>query len=50
MVAVGDGVMDFKAILTVSKAEAHIVELDSCAADMLEAVSKSFGSLKTLLS
>jgi sugar phosphate isomerase/epimerase len=50
MVAVGDGVMDFKAILTVSKAEAHIVELDSCATDMLEAVSKSFGSLKTLLS
>lgn len=43
MVAVGDGVMDWPAIVEASQgtAEWFIVELDRCATDMLEAVRKS---------
>ena len=43
MLAVGEGVMDVPAILMAAKGfcEWQIVELDSCATDMLEAVKKS---------
>ena len=42
-VAVGDGVLDFHAIVRAAGdvAEWLIVELDHCATDMLEAVAKS---------
>lgn len=42
MVALGEGVMDFPAILQHSRAQAWIVELDACATDMFEAVARSF--------
>ena len=44
MVAVGDGLMDFAAIIQASQSHADwlIVELDRCATDMIEAVDKSF--------
>lgn len=42
MVAVGDGVMDWAAIVPASQAEWFIVELDRCATDMLEAVTRSY--------
>lgn len=44
MTAVGDGVMDIKAISDASKETADwwIVELDRCATDVLEAVAKSY--------
>lgn len=44
MTAVGEGVMDVKAIVKASAGNADwmIVELDSCATDMLEAVGKSY--------
>ena len=47
MVAVGDGVMDWEAIVKASEntAEWMIVELDRCATDMLEAVRKSYAYL-----
>lgn len=41
MTAVGDGVIDTKAIVNNSRAEWHIVELDQCATDMFTAVEKS---------
>ena len=42
--AVGDGVMDFPQIVRAAQntAKWHIVELDNCATDMIEAVTKSF--------
>ncbi|MDQ7028094.1 MAG: sugar phosphate isomerase/epimerase [Anaerolineae bacterium] len=42
MVALGDGVMDFDAIFAASQANWHIVELDRCDSDMLQAVAKSY--------
>lgn len=48
MVGVGDGVMDFPAILSASKAEWWIAELDRCDGDMLDAVQRSAAYLKTL--
>jgi sugar phosphate isomerase/epimerase len=44
MVAAGDGVMDFDAIMQAagSHPEWLVVELDSCATDMMEAVEKSY--------
>ncbi|GAB4553486.1 MAG: sugar phosphate isomerase/epimerase [Anaerolineae bacterium] len=48
MVAAGEGNIDFKPILAASKAEHHIVELDRCATDMLEAVEKSYRYLSAL--
>lgn len=44
MVAVGDGKMDFTAIMKASGSAAEwlIVELDSCATDMMQAVEKSY--------
>jgi sugar phosphate isomerase/epimerase len=50
MVAVGEGVMDIPAILAAAKGfcEWQIVELDSCATDMLEAVQKSYQYLSNL--
>ena len=39
--AVGDGVIDVAAIAAASRAAWHVVELDRCATDMLEAVEKS---------
>ena len=50
MLAVGEGVMDIPAILTAAKGfcEWQIVELDSCATDMLEAVKKSYQYLAGL--
>jgi sugar phosphate isomerase/epimerase len=47
MTAVGKGKMDFPPILKVANfAEWLIVELDSCATDMLEAVKESLTYLK----
>lgn len=48
MTAVGDGVMDFPAIVKAagSNVEWLVVELDECATDMLEAVGKSIRFLK----
>jgi len=50
MVAVGEGVLDFPAILR--SAEGHvqwlIVELDECATDMMEAVARSYQYLSKL--
>lgn len=45
MVAVGDGVMDWSIVLAQSSAEWLIVELDRCATDMMQAVSKSYDYL-----
>jgi sugar phosphate isomerase/epimerase len=47
MTAVGDGVMDFPAIVEAGSAtvEWMIVELDTCATDMMEAVEKSYAYL-----
>ena len=42
MVAVGDGVMDWSAIIPASNPEWLVVELDRCATDMLEAVGRSY--------
>jgi sugar phosphate isomerase/epimerase len=42
MTAVGDGVMDLDAIFAASQAAWHIVELDRCDTDMMEAVEKSY--------
>ncbi|MDW8299910.1 MAG: sugar phosphate isomerase/epimerase [Anaerolineae bacterium] len=49
MVAVGDGVVDFSAILPRSRAEAWIIELDDCATDMFEAVARSFAYVQRFL-
>jgi sugar phosphate isomerase/epimerase len=46
MVALGEGVMDFPAILGQSRAQAWIVELDRCDGDMLAAVARSFAYLQ----
>ncbi len=46
MVALGEGIMDFPAILPHSRAQAWIVELDSCATDMFEAVARSFAYMQ----
>jgi sugar phosphate isomerase/epimerase len=50
MLAVGDGMMNVPAILTAAKdfCEWEIVEIDSCASDMLEAVNKSYQYLASL--
>ena len=51
MLAVGEGIMDFPAVLEAGKtAEWLIVELDRCATDMLEAVEKSYVNLERLAS
>lgn len=43
MVAVGDGVMKWHSIIPLATSvEWHIVELDRCATDMMEAVAKSY--------
>ncbi|PJF26673.1 MAG: sugar phosphate isomerase/epimerase [Phototrophicales bacterium] len=42
MVAVGQGVMDYPALLTNAQAEWLVVELDRCATDMLQAVRESY--------
>ena len=46
MVALGEGVMDFPAILARSRAHTWIVELDECATDMFEAVARSFSYMQ----
>ena len=48
MVALGDGDMDFPAIVAASQAETWIVELDRCETDMLEAVAKSLAYAQQL--
>jgi sugar phosphate isomerase/epimerase len=48
--AVGDGVMDFPPILAASNADWFIVELDFCDTDMIEAVEKSYTTLKNMVS
>jgi sugar phosphate isomerase/epimerase len=50
MVAVGDGIMNVPAILDAARGfcEWQIVELDSCATDMLAAVEKSYRYLASL--
>jgi sugar phosphate isomerase/epimerase len=48
MTALGKGAMDIPGILAVSKAEAHIVEIDRCDTDMMEAVQDSVNYLKGL--
>lgn len=50
MLALGEGIMDIPAILKAAKeyCEWKIVELDSCATDMLEAVKKSYQYLANL--
>ncbi len=45
MTAVGDGVVDIAAIIAASRAAWHVVELDRCATDMLEAVARSHSFL-----
>jgi sugar phosphate isomerase/epimerase len=47
MLAVGEGVMDFPAIIAAGEGNVEwvIVELDHCATDMLEAVQKSYAYL-----
>jgi sugar phosphate isomerase/epimerase len=45
MVAVGDGVMDWSAIIPASNPDWLIVELDRCDTDMLEAVKGSYNYL-----
>lgn len=51
MTAVGEGVMDFPAILRAAgdNPEWLVVELDRCATDMLEAVAKSYHALRALV-
>ncbi|NWF70660.1 MAG: sugar phosphate isomerase/epimerase [Chloroflexi bacterium] len=49
MVALGEGVMNFPAIIQASASDLFIVELDRCATDMLEAVEKSYHYLKGVL-
>jgi sugar phosphate isomerase/epimerase len=49
MTALGEGVMDIKAILAASQTDLYVVELDRCATDMIEAVDKSAQYLKGLL-
>lgn len=50
MVAIGEGVMDFPSILSAAKdhCEWLIVEMDSCATDILEALQKSYQYLASL--
>jgi sugar phosphate isomerase/epimerase len=48
MTALGTGAIDIPAILAASQAEAHIVELDRCNTDMMQAVQESFNYLKGL--
>ncbi len=50
MTAVGEGVMDFSAILRAAgdNPEWLVVELDRCATNMLEAVAKSYRTLREL--
>ena len=51
MVAVGEGIMDFPAVLDAGKsAEWLIVELDRCGTDMVEAVQKSYANLEKIAS
>jgi sugar phosphate isomerase/epimerase len=50
MTALGKGNVDIPGILAVSQAEAHIVEIDRCDTDMLQAVQDSFNYLKGLKS
>lgn len=50
MVALGKGSIDIPAILQASQAEWHIVELDRCDSDMLEAVKQSYLYLTGLTS
>ena len=47
MTAIGEGVLDFEAIVKASQGRAdwHIVEMDECATDVLEAVRKSYDYL-----
>jgi sugar phosphate isomerase/epimerase len=46
MTAVGDGVLDFPAIVAATDTvQWHIVELDACATDLFDAVEKSYGWL-----
>ncbi|MEO1643726.1 MAG: sugar phosphate isomerase/epimerase [Chloroflexota bacterium] len=45
MTAVGDGVLDMPAVLSASTSDWHIVELDRCSTDMLEAIEKSYNYL-----
>lgn len=51
MVAVGDGVMNFPAVLAAAEGHAEwlIVELDRCATDMLAAVDRSYRYLRSLV-
>jgi sugar phosphate isomerase/epimerase len=50
MTAVGKGKMDFPAIIAVAKdVQWHIVELDSCATDMMVAVKESCDYLKKIV-
>lgn len=51
MVAVGDGVMDFPAVLAAADGHAQwlIVELDRCATDMMTAVERSYRYLSALV-
>jgi sugar phosphate isomerase/epimerase len=49
MTALGEGVMDIKAILDASQTDLYVVELDRCATDMMEAVEKSAHYLKGLV-
>lgn len=48
MLALGTGAMDVPAILAASPARWHIVELDRCDTDMLDAVRESYAYLKRL--
>jgi sugar phosphate isomerase/epimerase len=48
MTAVGQGKVDIPAILQASQAEYHIVEIDRCDTDMLQAVHDSYVYLKGL--
>jgi sugar phosphate isomerase/epimerase len=50
MTALGTGKIDIPGLLAVSQADAHIVELDRCDTDMLEAVKQSREYLKGLKS
>lgn len=42
MTALGDGVVDIKAVVAVSNADWHLVEIDSCATDMMQAIERSY--------
>jgi sugar phosphate isomerase/epimerase len=50
MTAVGDGLLDFPAILRASAGVAAwlVVEMDACATDMLTAVARSYDYLSQL--